>query len=122
MHKVVSAIDGTLHEIQIPSNEPQHQFDSGHRKYHCIHKNIIVKTSKGRPFILKGRLCFLPCSQKMIFLWVKILHQNNFSLQFACKNSFFLEHSASRYFLGKKQTSEVELSSSLAKSRTEYYI
>jgi hypothetical protein len=36
MPNVVSAIDGTSHEIQIPSNEPQQQFDSGHRKYHCI--------------------------------------------------------------------------------------
>jgi hypothetical protein len=28
----VSAIDGTSHEIQIPFNKPQQQFDSGHRK------------------------------------------------------------------------------------------
>jgi len=27
MPNVVSAIDGTSHEIQIPSNEPQLQFD-----------------------------------------------------------------------------------------------
>ena len=53
MPNVVSTIDETSHEIQIPSNEPQQQFDSGHRKYHCIHtqvKNIIVKTSKGPIF------------------------------------------------------------------------
>ena len=40
MPNVVSAIDGTSHEIQIPSNEPQQQFDSGHRKYHCIHTQV----------------------------------------------------------------------------------
>jgi hypothetical protein len=32
---------------------------------------------------------------------MKILHQNNFSLQFACKNSFFIENSASKFGLGK---------------------
>jgi hypothetical protein len=37
---VVSAIDGTSHEIQIPFNEPQQQFDSGHGKYYCIHTQV----------------------------------------------------------------------------------
>ena len=40
MPNVVSAIDGTSHEIQIPSNKPQQQFDSDHRKYHCIHTQV----------------------------------------------------------------------------------
>jgi hypothetical protein len=40
MPNVVSAIDGTSHEIQIPSNEPQQQFDSVHRKEHCIHTQV----------------------------------------------------------------------------------
>jgi hypothetical protein len=50
MPNVVCAIDKSSHEIQIPSNEPQQQFYSGHKKQHCIHtyvKNIMVKTSKG---------------------------------------------------------------------------
>ena len=54
MPSVVSAIDRTSHEMQIPFNEHQQQFDSGHRKYYCIHtqvkKYIIVKTSKGPTF------------------------------------------------------------------------
>jgi hypothetical protein len=36
MPSIVSAIDGTSHEIQIPFNEPQQQFDSGHRKYQTV--------------------------------------------------------------------------------------
>ena len=40
MPNSVSAIDGTAHEIQIQFNEPQQQFDSGHRKYHCIHTQV----------------------------------------------------------------------------------
>jgi hypothetical protein len=40
MPNSVSAIDGTSHEIQIQFNEPQQQFDSGHRKYHCIHTQV----------------------------------------------------------------------------------
>jgi hypothetical protein len=34
---------------------------------------------------------FYPAVNKMLFLWVKILHQNIFSLQFACKYSLFLK-------------------------------
>ena len=37
---ICSAIDGTSHEIQISFNEHQQQFDSGHRKYHCIHTQV----------------------------------------------------------------------------------
>ena len=54
----MAAIDGTSHEIQIPSIEPQQQFDSCHRKYHCIQKNIIVKTSKGQTFYFEREAMF----------------------------------------------------------------
>jgi hypothetical protein len=64
MPKVVSAIDGTSHEIQIPSNDPQQQFDSGHRKYHCIHKNIIAKTSKGQTFYFEREAMFSTLQSK----------------------------------------------------------
>jgi hypothetical protein len=40
MLSVVPAIDGTSHEIQIPFNEHEQQFDNGHRKYYCIHTQV----------------------------------------------------------------------------------
>jgi len=40
MPNVVSVIDETSHEIQIPSNEPQQQFDRGHIQYLCIHTQL----------------------------------------------------------------------------------
>jgi hypothetical protein len=36
MSNVVSAIDGTLHEIQIPSNEPQQNILSANQLYYRI--------------------------------------------------------------------------------------
>ena len=32
----VGAIDGTLHEIQRPPTEPEHEFYSGHGRYYCF--------------------------------------------------------------------------------------
>ncbi|MES9881481.1 MAG: transposase family protein [Sedimenticola sp.] len=39
MPNIVAAIDGTSHEIQIPTNHQQ-LFYSGHRKFHCIHTQV----------------------------------------------------------------------------------
>ena len=46
MSHVVGCIDGTSHEILMPSTEPQEEFYSGHRKYHCMHTQVkyIVQT------------------------------------------------------------------------------
>ena len=41
MPNVVGMIDETSHEIEVPMNEPQQDFYSGHRKYHCIHTQVI---------------------------------------------------------------------------------
>ena len=38
----VGAIDGTSHEIYRPMNEPQQQFYSGNRSYHCLHTQMVV--------------------------------------------------------------------------------
>lgn len=38
----VGSIDGTYYEIYRPSSEPQEQFYSGHRCYHCINTQFIV--------------------------------------------------------------------------------
>lgn len=42
MPNVVGMIDGTSHEILVPMNEPQQDFYSGHRKYHCIHTQVFI--------------------------------------------------------------------------------
>ena len=39
---VVGVIDGTSHEILAPAPHIQRRFYSGHRKYHCIHTQIII--------------------------------------------------------------------------------
>ena len=44
MANVVGMINGTSHEILVPLNEPQQDFYSGHRKYHCIHTQVVVMT------------------------------------------------------------------------------
>ena len=46
MPNVVGAIDGTSHEILVPQSEQQQVFYSGHRKYHCIHTQVILKFRK----------------------------------------------------------------------------
>ena len=44
---VVGCIDGTSHEILMPMVENQAEFNSGHRKYHCYHTQVLhVSTSK----------------------------------------------------------------------------
>jgi hypothetical protein len=40
LFEIYICIIGTSHEIQIPFNEPQQQFDSGHGKYYCIHTQV----------------------------------------------------------------------------------
>lgn len=40
MANVVGSIDGTSHEILVPMVEPQQEFYSGHRNYHCIHTQV----------------------------------------------------------------------------------
>ena len=38
----VGAIDGTSNEIYRPLTEPQEQFYSGNRSYHCLHTQMVV--------------------------------------------------------------------------------
>ena len=38
----VGAIDGTVTEINMPLSEPQHEFYSGHVKYHCISTQLFI--------------------------------------------------------------------------------
>ena len=38
----VGATDGTSHEIYRPIIEPQQQFYSGNRSYHCLHTHMVV--------------------------------------------------------------------------------
>lgn len=47
----VGAMDETSHEIYRPKSEPQIQFYSGHRHYHCIHTLLVVDTH--------GFICFV---------------------------------------------------------------
>lgn len=57
MPNVVGMIDGTSHEILIPSTEPQQDFYSGHRKYHCIHTQVCLHYRKiliGKSIVFKN--------------------------------------------------------------------
>ncbi|XP_061179072.1 uncharacterized protein LOC133187673 [Saccostrea echinata] len=56
MQNVVGAIDGTSHEIYIPQTEPQQEFYSGHRKYHCIHTQVIIDNEKSIRYVHSGFL------------------------------------------------------------------
>ena len=38
----VGAIDGTSHRIYRPEIEPQEQYYSGHRCFHCVHTQVVV--------------------------------------------------------------------------------
>jgi hypothetical protein len=40
MPGVLGAIDGTSHEVEQPTKEPEQELYSGHRMYHCIHKQV----------------------------------------------------------------------------------
>ena len=44
--RFVGVIDGTSHEILAPAPHIQRRFYSGHRKYHCIHTQIIIDNEK----------------------------------------------------------------------------
>ena len=50
----VGAIDGTPTEINRPQSEPQHEFYSGHRHYHCISTQIIISNDKNIVFLRSG--------------------------------------------------------------------
>ena len=50
---VVGCIDGTSHEIQIPHSN-QRNFYSGHRRYHCVHTQIIIDNSLRIRFLKSG--------------------------------------------------------------------
>ena len=52
----VGAIDGTVTEINMPLSEPQHEFYSGHAKYHCISTQIIIDNTKRLRFVRSGFL------------------------------------------------------------------
>ena len=51
---VIGAIDGTSHEIYMPSIEPQEQFFSGHRQYHCMHSIVIMTNERRFAYISAG--------------------------------------------------------------------
>lgn len=63
MPRVVGSIDGTYHEILIPSNEPQEEFYSGHRKYYCIHTQVCIHF-----IFIMGK--FSIEQQMYIYLWL----------------------------------------------------
>ena len=50
----VGAIDGTSHEIYRPMNEPQQQFYSGNRSYHCLHTHMVVDAREIIRYIESG--------------------------------------------------------------------
>ncbi|VDI45215.1 Hypothetical predicted protein [Mytilus galloprovincialis] len=56
MSNVVGCIDGTSHEILTPMTEPQEEFYSGHRKYHCIHTQVIIDNDKNIVYVHSGFL------------------------------------------------------------------
>ncbi|CAC5384042.1 unnamed protein product [Mytilus coruscus] len=56
MPNVIGAIDGTSHEIWIPSTEPQDEFYNGHRKFHCIHTQIVIDNQKNICYVHSGFL------------------------------------------------------------------
>ncbi|CAG2205556.1 unnamed protein product [Mytilus edulis] len=49
----VGAIDGTSTEIYRPITEPQEQYYSGYRQYHCIHTQVVISN--------EGRICYVEC-------------------------------------------------------------
>lgn len=51
---VVGYIDGTSHEISIPEVEPQRLFYSGHRKFHCIHTQVVADVHRRIRYIHSG--------------------------------------------------------------------
>lgn len=53
---VVGYIDGTSHEIYVPQVEPQRMFYSGHRKYHCMHTQVISDVNNRIRYIHSGFL------------------------------------------------------------------
>lgn len=53
---VVGAIDATPHEIYRPQTEPQRQFYSGHRHYHCFNTQVIVDNNGHLRYVHAGFL------------------------------------------------------------------
>ncbi|CAG2212839.1 unnamed protein product [Mytilus edulis] len=56
MPNVLGCIDGTSHEILVPQTEPQEEFYSGHRKFHCIHTQVVIDNEKNICHIHSGFL------------------------------------------------------------------
>ena len=48
--------DGTSHEILRPAPRVQRRFNSAHRKYHCIHTQIIIDYEKNIRYVHSGIL------------------------------------------------------------------
>lgn len=65
---VVGCIDGTSHEIAIPGVEPQRLFYSGHRKYHCLHTQVIIDNSHKIRYIHSGFLGHMNDAQTFALL------------------------------------------------------
>ena len=61
----VGAIDGTSHEIYRPMNEPQQQFYSGNRSYHCLHTQMVVDATGIMRYIESGFMGHLNDAQKI---------------------------------------------------------
>ena len=52
---VVGAIDGTSHEIYVPNNIDERKSTySGHRKYHCIHTQIVIDSARNIRHVHSG--------------------------------------------------------------------
>lgn len=65
---VVGAIDATSHEIYIPENEPQRLYYSGHRKYHCMHTQIVIDNHKNIRLVCSGFLGHMNDAQTYQYL------------------------------------------------------
>ena len=52
----VGVIDGCLTEINRPLSEPQHDFFSGHGRYHCVSTQVIIDNRKHIRFLRSGFL------------------------------------------------------------------
>jgi hypothetical protein len=63
----VGAIDGTSHEIYRPT-EFQHQFYSGHRRYHCLHTQLVIDNSGRIRYLESGFLGHQNDAQQFILM------------------------------------------------------
>ena len=56
MPSIVACIDGTSHIIFRPNTEPQAEFYSGHRSFHCFHTVVIITNNNKFTYIGAGYL------------------------------------------------------------------